>query len=136
MLKKEIKYIDYDGNERKEIHHFNLSEAELAEMQLSTEGDFQSQIQETVDANNKTKIFSIFKDLILKSYGVKSADGKRFTKNPEVLAEFMETEAYSKLFMELVSDYDAAQAFIRGVLPPEISAKLDEVPLSGEVIDA
>lgn len=35
MLEKVITYTDYDGNERKEKFYFNLTKAELTEMELS-----------------------------------------------------------------------------------------------------
>lgn len=117
MLKKVITYTDYDGNERTESFYFNLTKAELAEMELSTAGGMEKMIRELIDSKDQPRIVSLFKEIILKSYGIKSPDGKRFIKNKEIVEEFTQTEAYSQLFIELASDADAASAFIEGILP-------------------
>ena len=124
MLKKTIKYIDYNGEEQTEDFYFNLSSAELAEMELSTDGGYAEKIQSIVDANDVPTLITIFKDLILKSYGEKSDDGKRFIKNKELSEEFSQMEAYSELFMELATDADAASAFVNGVIPNKIQEQL------------
>lgn len=117
MLKQTIKYTDYDGNEREEDFYFNLTKAEIMEMQLSTAGGLEKKIQSIVAAQDTKKIIEIFKEIIIKSYGVKSPDGKRFIKNDEVRAEFLETEAFSELFMQLATDDKAAAKFINGITP-------------------
>lgn len=121
MLKKTITYTDYNGVERKEDFYFNLSKAELMEMELGTTGGFVEMVNRIVDAKDAPSILKIFKDLVLAAYGVKSSDGKRFIKNDEVRAEFAQTEAYSILFMELATDANAASAFINGIVPADIS---------------
>lgn len=121
MLKKVISYTDYDGNERKETFYFNLSKAEIAEMELSTSGGLAQMIQKIIDEKDHPKIVRIFKDLILKSYGEKSPDGKRFIKSEEISNAFAQTEAYSELFMELASNADAASAFINGIVPADVA---------------
>jgi len=117
MLKKTIKYTDYDGNEREEDFYFNLTKAELMEMELSTEGGLEKLIQQIVSTRDTKKIVEVFKMIILKSFGVKSLDGKRFIKNEQVLEEFTQTEAYSELFTELALDDKAASDFINGIVP-------------------
>ena len=117
MLKKTITYKDYDGNERTENFWFNLSKAECMEMELSTNGGMQKMIEKIISEKDQTKIVKIFKDIILKSYGEKSPDGKHFYKSPEISAGFASTEAYSELFMELATNADAAAAFMNAVLP-------------------
>lgn len=117
MLKKTMKYIDYDGNEREEDFYFNLSKGELAEMELSLNGGLEGMINRIIQEKDNKKIVATFKDLILRSYGKKSDDGKRFIKSPELTEEFTQTEAYSDLFIELASDADAAAAFVNGILP-------------------
>lgn len=117
MLKKTIKYTDYEGVERIEDFYFNISKAELAEMELSTKGGMVKRIERIVAAKDNKKIVEIFKEFILKAYGVKSADGKRFIKSQEVLDEFTQSEAYSELFMELATDDKAAADFINGIVP-------------------
>ena len=107
MLKKVITYTDYNGNERTESFYFNLTKAELTEMELTTEGGLAEMIQNIIDAQDTPAIIKIFKDLVLKSYGEKSADGRRFIKSDELKEGFAQTEAYSNLFMELATDSDA-----------------------------
>lgn len=120
MIKKTITYTDYDGNERTEDFHFNLTKAELVEMQASTDGGLENKINKIVNSKDTKEIMNLFKDIILKSYGVKSDDGRRLIKTPAVVEEFTQTEAYSELFIELASDADAASAFINGVIPTSL----------------
>lgn len=117
MLKKTITYTDYNGTERTEDFFFNLTQAELMEMEMTTTGGLAEMIQRIVAANDRPAIIKIFKDLVLKAYGEKSADGKRFIKNDELRESFSQTEAYSILFMELATDADAASKFINGIVP-------------------
>lgn len=124
MLKKNIKYTDYNGVEREETFLFNLSKAELMEMEMGTTGGLGETIQKIVETQDVPSIIKIFKDLILKAYGEKSADGKRFIKVNEagvpLSIGFSQTEAYSTLFMELATDADAASNFIKGIIPSDI----------------
>lgn len=126
MLKKTMTYTDYSGNERTEDFYFNLSKAELLEMELSESGGFEEMIKRIVASQDTAKITAIFKEIILKSVGVKSPDGKRFIKSPEIREEFMQTEAYSDLFVELISDADNAAAFVKGIVPAELSEAAKE----------
>ena len=117
MLKKTFTYTDYNGVERTEDHYFNLSKAELMEMELSTTGGLAEMINKIVAAQDAPQIVKLFKDLVLKAYGQKSADGRRFIKSKELSDEFAQTEAYSQLFMELATDADAASKFVNGIVP-------------------
>ena len=123
MLKKTITYTDYNGNERTEDFYFNLTKAEVMEMELSIAGGMTETIKRIVASQDTAHIVKIFKDLILQAYGVKSLDGKRFIKNEDVRDEFAQTEAYSILFTELATDADAAAKFVNGILPSEATAK-------------
>ena len=119
MVKKTTVYIDYNGVERKEDHYFNFNKAEILEMEMSTEGGLAEKIQKIIDSKEQVEIIKLFKDLVLKSYGVKSDDGKRFIKSPELTKAFTETEAYSEIFMELATSADAAAAFVKGIIPAD-----------------
>lgn len=119
MITKEITYIDYNGTERKEKFYFNLTKAELMEMEMSTSGGLAEYIKRITEAQDAPSIMRVFKDLILRAYGEKSADGKRFIKSEALRNEFSQTEAYSQLFMELATDADKAAAFINGVVPAQ-----------------
>ena len=117
MLKKTIEYTDFNGVDRKEDFYFNLTEAEIMEMELSTVGGLTETINKIVAAQDAPAIIKLFKDLVLKSYGEKSADGRQFKKSDEITTAFAQTNAYSKLFMELATDADAAAAFVNGIVP-------------------
>lgn len=124
MIKETITYTDYNGVERKEDFYFNLTKAEIMEMEMSTKGGLAEMIQRIVAAQDQPAIIKIFKDLIIKAYGVKSADGKRFIKNDEVVEEFVQTEAFSQLFMKLATDADAASKFVNGIVPADMAKQL------------
>lgn len=128
MLKKTITYTDYNGNERTEDFYFNLTKAEIMEMEMSTSGGLAEMIQRIVAAQDAPAIIKVFKDLVLRAYGQKSADGKRFIKNAELRDEFEQTEAYSILFMELATDADAAGKFVNGIVPADMSKQLPAAP--------
>lgn len=117
MLKRTITYTDYNDVERTEDFYFNLTKAEIMEMELSTTGGLSEMITRIVNAKDAPAIIKIFKDLILKAYGEKSADGKRFVKSPEISEAFAQTEAYSILFMELSTNADAAAKFVNAIVP-------------------
>lgn len=126
MLKKDMKYVDYDGNEREESFYFNLSKAELMEMELSTTGGLEQTIQNIIKTQDGPRIIEMFKSIILKAYGEKSLDGKYFNKKDPVTGrplyeKFEQTEAYSDLYMELATDADAAAAFINGIVPKQLA---------------
>lgn len=117
MLKKTITFPDYNGVERTEDFYFNLSKAEVMEMEMSTTGGLAETIQKIVAAQDAPAIIRIFKELVLKAYGEKSPDGRRFVKSEDISAAFAQTEAYSILFMELATDADSASKFVNGIVP-------------------
>lgn len=119
MLKKTIKYTDFNGTEREEDFYFNLTKAEVTEMELSKEGGLSGHMEKIVAANDNQAILKEFKEIILKSYGEKSEDGRRFIKSPELSLAFSQTEAYSELFTELATDAEAASAFVMGIMPQQ-----------------
>lgn len=120
MLKKTVTYVDYNGVERTEDFYFNLSKAEVAEMEMSVEGGFSKMLEEIVKTNDNVRIMELFKQMVLKAYGEKSADGKRFIKSKELSEAFSQTEAYSEIFMELALDEKAAAAFVNGIMPANL----------------
>ena len=117
MLKKTITYTDYNDVERTEDFYFNLTKAELMEMEMGAVGGLSGMIEKIVSAKDAPAIIKVFKELVLKAYGEKSADGKRFIKSKEISDAFAQTEAYSQLFMELATDADAASKFVNGIAP-------------------
>lgn len=121
MLKKTINYVDYNGTKRTEDFYFNLTKAEISEMELEIPGGMSEMLKRITAAQDTPTLVKIFKDLILRSYGVKSDDGRRFIKSQQLKEEFSQTEAYSELFMELATNADAASAFINGIIPADIA---------------
>lgn len=119
MLKKTITYQDFNGVERTEDFYFNLNKAEVAEMELSTPGGYAEMLQRIARAQDGRSIIKEFKKLVLDSYGIKSADGRRFIKNDTLREEFEQTNAYPIIFMELATDADKAAEFVNGIMPNE-----------------
>ena len=122
MIKKTITYVDYNNVERTEDFFFNLTKAELMEMEMSTSGGLVEMVNRIVAAQDAPAIIKVFKELILKAYGVKSPDGKRFEKSDKLRTEFEQTEAYSQLFMKLATDADAASKFVNGIIPSDAAS--------------
>lgn len=130
MLKETLTYEDYNGVSRTEDFYFNLTEAELMEMEMSMNGGLAEMIQRIVASQDAPAIIKIFKDMILKAYGQKSLDGKGFIKvdsNGHRLAdEFAQTQAYSDLFMKLATDADAASRFVQGIMPAKLASQVKD----------
>ena len=135
MLKKTIKYTDYNGVERKEDFYFNISKAEAMEMELSTDGGLSETIRHIIDAQDMPSIVAYFKRIVLDAYGVKTPDGKRFIKSQELRDSFAQTEAYSDLFMELATNADAAAEFINGIVPHTVSTDAATGDTSARVVE-
>ena len=132
MLKKTITYEDFNGETISEDFFFHLSKAELVELEMSHQGGLSESLKRIVAAEDGKGIIAEFKNIILGAYGKKSEDGKRFIKNQQLREEFESSEAYSELFMELVTNTDAAIEFINGVIPSgmaEEAAKIAAVDL-------
>lgn len=125
MLKKTITFTDFNGVERTEDFYFNFTEAELADMNLSVKGGMRAMLEKIINTQDIPEIARIFKDIIFKAYGEKSADGRRFIKSRELSEAFSQTEAYSILYMELATDSKAASAFVNGVIPNRLINKAE-----------
>ena len=130
MLKKNIKYVDYDCNDRAEDFYFNLNKAEIVELELGTTGGLTKTLEKIVQEKDNKRIVEYFKAIILKAYGEKSADGRRFIKSQELRDSFEQTEAYSELFMELSSNAKAAADFISGIVPKEAADAAKQATLT------
>ena len=121
MLKKTITYEDFDGNKRTEDFYFNLSKAEVLEMEMGISGGMSQMLNKIIAAQDGGRVIKTFKDIILKAYGEKSPDGKRFIKSEESSTAFSQTEAYSQLFMELATNADAAATFVNSIISVDIT---------------
>ena len=121
MLKKTVTYTDYNGVERTEDYYFNLTKAEIAEMELSVSGGYAEMLNKIVAAQDMPTLIKVWKELLLKAYGEKSLDGRRFIKSEEISTAFSQTEAYSILFMEFATDADSAAQFVNGIMPADLN---------------
>lgn len=131
MLRKEVKYKDFDGNDRKDVLWFHLNEVEITEMDLETSGGLVKYMESIIDTNDANQLITIFKDLLIRSYGERSMDGKHFYKDDKIRNEFVSSAAYPVLYMEMVSDADKAVEFINGIVPSNIReqmAKIENTP--------
>lgn len=126
MIKKTITYIDFNGNERTEDHYFNLNKAELMRMEMGVKGGMTEMLNRMIAAQDAPALIEVFEDLIRKSYGVKTPDGKGFVKRQEDYEAFVSTEAYSELFMELISSPEASAEFFNGVIPANLAKQVEE----------
>lgn len=126
MIKKTITYTDYNGVERTENFYFGLNKAEIMDMELGVTGGFRQLLQMIIDKQDIPKLIDAFKMLIKKSYGEKSPDGRRFIKSDELTQAFIQTEAYSELYMELLGDAERAAAFVNGIMPSDVMAAMKE----------
>ena len=126
MLRKVIKYTDYNGVEREEPLYFNLNKAELTDFNLSKEGGLDNIIKRIIETKDQPHLIAIIKELILTAYGEKSDDGKYFIKNQEIRDKFVCNEAYSNLYMELVSNEQETIKFIKAIIPADILQSIED----------
>jgi hypothetical protein len=129
MLKRNITYTDFNDQTVTETFYFNLSKAELVEMEMSIKGGLGEQIREMIRAEDSPKLIALFKRLVLEAYGVKSDDGKRFIKSEQLREEFTQTNAYSELFMELATNNEAAAIFLNGIIPKDVAVEVEKMSL-------
>lgn len=132
MIKKVIKYTDYNDVEREETFWFNLSKSELSRMALMQDGDMAEKIREMVKAKDTKAIMQIFEDIITKSYGIKSDDGKRFMKSEEISRSFVESPAYDELYFELIQDGEKMAAFINALIPKDLAEEAKKLQAEEE----
>lgn len=126
MIKREVPYKDFNGIDRKETVYFNLSETELIDMQMSKTGGLDVILRTIIDTNDQVQLYNIFKDLVLKAYGEKSEDGRRFIKSDELRHEFSQTEVYNKLWYGLATNADEASKFVNDLIPEHLSAEINK----------
>lgn len=126
MLKKTITYTDYDGMERTEDFWFNLSKTELTKLDAELPGGVLGVLRKIIDKKDRKALVDFIETLILRSYGEKTLDGKRFVKTPDMAEEFMQTPAYDELFMSILSDTDSQTNFINGVIPQSMAKEIEQ----------
>lgn len=134
MIKKRITWKDFLEESHTEDFYFHLKQDELVEMELGHSGEtFSSYLQTMVKSDDKGAILTAVKKFVAASYGRRSEDGRRFDKDPEWTQEFLKSQAYTVLFMELVTSETAATEFIMGVFPKEM---MDDPTIKGAIEEA
>lgn len=126
MFKKTVTYPDFNGVERTEDYFFNITKTDLSEMQMSQPGGLKGFLERIIAAKNEAEIMAMFKELVVKSYGEKSPDGRYHIKSPAVQEMFTYSPAYDIIYMELATDEIAAAAFIKGIIPPDVAVELEK----------
>lgn len=126
MLKRTIKYTNFNDEEVEEVFYFNISKPELIEMEVEYDGGLTGFIKRIVESNSGRDIIMQFKEFILRSYGQRSDDGKRFIKNDQLREEFSQSAAYHVLFMELATSAEKAAEFLMGTLPKDMQGDLEK----------
>lgn len=124
MIKKTITYTDYNGVQRTEDFYFNLSKAELMRMELGVKGGMTEMMNRMIAAQDAPAMMEVFDELVRKAYGVKTPDGRGFIKRPEDYEAFASTEAYSELYVELITNPDACAEFFNGVVPANLAEQV------------
>ena len=128
MLVKKIKFTDYDGNEREQDYYFHMSKSEVAEwLMASGEYTLDKVLERLTQTRNTKEIMELYKDIVRRSYGVKSLDGISFDKSEEVWNKFYHSEAYSELFMELAGDAGKFADFVNNIIPKDLSQEIDKI---------
>ena len=131
MFTKTLTYTDFDDNERTETLRFNLSEPEIIEMQSSYPGGLEKMLQKIVEEKDEQKLLAMFKELILKSYGEKTPDGRRFIKSKEMSEAFSQTRAYEQFYMEIIRDTDLAIEFTNKIMPKSVQDAASKMQIPG-----
>ena len=133
MYKKTITYTDFNGVERTEDFYFHFTKAELMDMQLSTDGGLLDVVKKIIMSKDTPELIKMFKQIIINAYGIKSDDGKRFKKSNEIREDFLSSEAYSQIYMELATDADEASRFINGILPEDLANQANDLIAQGNI---
>lgn len=132
MFITKIKYEDFNGNQCEEEACFYLNEAEITSLKMFSDTEDLESVQKRI-INGETKhedmlkMMDAIKELILKSYGIKSEDGKHFRKSEEISKDFEQSAAFPALFMDIYNDAtgNKVQNFIKGVMPKSLLNKVD-----------
>jgi hypothetical protein len=130
VLKRDITYENFDGEEVTETFYFNLTKTELLEMQIEYHGGMEELITRIIKEEAVKEIFELFKKIVLASYGIRSEDGKRFIKSNQIREEFQQTAAYDALIVELATNDQSASDFIIAVVP---RAMAEEIQKQGSI---
>jgi len=125
LFKKTVTYKDYNGDEQTDTYWFHLSEDEVTVIEYEAVTDrtlgLADMIEKIVKDMKGKEMIGIITNLVEKAYGIRSTDGKRFIKTPELYEEFKSTAGYSKFFFELVTNADTLVEWFNGLLPENLA---------------
>lgn len=127
MIKKNVQYTDFNGDVQNENIYFNLTKAEITELEFSYGGGLREHIEKITSAKNNKELIKLFKEILILSVGMRSDDGKRFIKNDIIREKFLSSEAYSTIFMELAFNEEAAIEFMTGVVPKDLAPNTNQL---------
>lgn len=132
MYTKKVKYTNYNDEEVEGIFRFHLNKAEVIDWMLCPGGSttLDKTLARIIENNSTSDLVSAFKDIVRRSYGEKTPDG-RFEKSDEIFNRFVSTEAYAIIFMEIFSDADKTIEFLKGIMPKDFAEGLDEAMAQG-----
>jgi len=133
MIKWTITFHDYNDNEITEDFYFGMNKAELTKMQFDANGAYVNYLERISNERDLKRLGEEFRKYILMSYGRKSDDGRFFRKSQEMRDDFEQSDAYSELFMELISDSEKASKFFTGILPKDLQNQ-NELPATLNVV--
>lgn len=120
MIKKTVTYEDFDGNMQTDTFYFNLTKAEILEMEVRYEGGLHDLLVKIVKEKDNKKILSHFKEIILDAYGIRSDDGRGFKKSDELREAFADSAAFQELWLEIATSEESGAAFINGIVPKQL----------------
>ena len=127
MIIKTLTFKNFLGEEETSDFYFNMSEGELTLMQVRAidqkHESFTDKLDKIAKGLQGAALADVIEELVLKSYGVKSTDGKLFVKNPQILESFTASGAYSVLITELFSIEGSLTEFVNGVVPEDLVQK-------------
>lgn len=126
MLKKQVTYKDYDGNDKTTTLYFHLNKFEWLELETYTKGGLIENLKHAIETGNAKKTIDILKKIILRSYGEKDPETGSFEKSDDIAIRFSKTDAFSELFYELAYNEEAAQSFFMGLIPVELRAEAEK----------
>ena len=119
MQKLTVQYQNFDGDLETEDLYFHLNIKELQEME-NWDVPLTKRIAKLTKTEDGKEAFELMRDIVEAAYGERSADGKRFVKNPEVLKNFTQGLAYDEVIISFIDGTTDLGKFVEGLLPKKV----------------
>lgn len=120
MVRREIKFTDFNGKSQTEVGYFNINKAELGKLQMRHNGTYLDYLKLLSERKKVEEMYNFVYELILDSYGEKDPEGRKFIKTPEMRTDFEQSLAFSEMIVDLVSNPDDLANFVKGIMPPDL----------------